>query len=213
MDITWLGHACVRLRTRDATVLADPTDRVSGFDMHRPTAEVVTISSTLPLHGHTKGVKGEFLLIEGPGEYEVRGVQLHGVPTGLRPANGESARNVAYVITAEDLRVAHLGGIGVLPTAAQAEELGAIDVLIVPIGAGETLTPAEAARAVRDLEPTIVIPVCYTPDDARDRTHPLSQFLAALGLEAPAPEARITLQRRALGETRRVLLLEPRGAA
>lgn len=225
MDITWLGHACTRLRTRSATILNDPTDRSDGVGMGRPTADIVTVSHDHPQHAYVEGVKGEFMLIDGPGEYEVSGTQILGVSTSLRPGahasekNGEDGgedgetrapgRNVAYLITAEDLHVAHLGATGVPPTSAQAEALSNADILIVPVGDPTMLTPAEAARAVRDLEPSIVIPVCYV--GGPDEGSALKAFLTAVGIEPEGPEPRLTVQRRALGERPRVVLLDARG--
>ena len=112
MDISWLGHACVRLRALQTTVIMDPCDRSTGIDIGRPTADMVTVSSPHPLHAHTRGVRGDFATIDGPGEYEVKGVHIIGVATFLEPpAEGVPAkRNTAYVVEAEELRVAHLGG-------------------------------------------------------------------------------------------------------
>ena len=209
MDITWFGHACIRLRTRDAAVLCDPVDRSSGYDMARPTADIVTVSHRGPRHGHVAGVKGESIVIEGPGEYEIRGIQIQGLATALRPIEGaEPQRNVAYLLAAEELRVVHLGGMGVPPTAEQSEWLSNADVLIVPIGDGGTLSADEAARTVRTLEPRVIIPVCYRPGVEPDL---LKAFLAAVGIAAEPPVARLSIQARSLSEKRQVLLLEPRG--
>lgn len=217
MDITWLGHACTRIRTRDAAVLCDPTDRSSGIDMSRPTADIVTISHRHPHHDHLSGVRGDPMVIDGPGEYEVQGVQILGIPTLLRAEEAEehapSGRNVAYLFGAEDLQVAHLGGIGIPPNAEQVELLSNIDLLIVPIGEGGTITPQEAARTARSLEPRITIPVCYrsATDDATPDA--LSTFISAFGLEAEAPVPRLSVNRRNLGDAQRIVVLEARGAS
>jgi len=209
LDITWLGHACIRIRTRDAAVLCDPVDKSSGYDMARPTADIVTVSRHIPLHGHLAGVKGESIVIDGPGEYEIRGIQIQGIATALRaPEGSEPGRNISFMLTAEDLHVAHLGGIGSPPTAEQTELLSNADVLIVPIGDGGALTADEAARTVRALEPRVIIPVCYHPGAEPDL---LKAFLTAVGIAAEPPVARLSIQARALGDKRQVLLLEPRG--
>jgi L-ascorbate metabolism protein UlaG (beta-lactamase superfamily) len=208
MDISWLGHACVRLRAGGTFVVMDPTSRETGYDMGRPTAEVVTISHNDPGHNNVRGLRGEPMVLEGPGEYEVQGVQVLGVACSLSPAGkGEiSGRNVAFVIEAEELRVAHLGGLGTRLTAEQAEQLGTVDVLIVPVGGEPVLDAGEAARLVRELEPRVVIPVHYpTTEHATP-----ADFVRALGIEAEPPVARLTLQRRGLGEKTRLVILEPR---
>jgi len=208
VDISWLGHACIRVRTQQVNVIMDPVDKDAGFDMGRPTADIVTISNSSPSHSNLRGLRGEPLVLEGPGEYEVGGVQLWGHAAKLKAAEGSIAeRNTVFVVEAEELRVAHLGGLGTPLNAAQEEEIGSVDVLIVPIGGGEVLDAAQAARIVRELEPKIVIPMHYQPKQGEE----LEAFVKAVGLEAPAPEARLTVQRRGLGDTVRLAILEPRG--
>jgi L-ascorbate metabolism protein UlaG (beta-lactamase superfamily) len=208
MDISWLGHACLRLRAGGTFVVMDPTSKETGYDMGRPTAEVVTVSHDDPGHSNVRGLRGEPLLLDGPGEYEVQGVQVLGVATGLRPTTegARPGRNVAFLVEAEELRVAHLGGLGTRLTAEQAEQLGSIDVLVIPVGGDRVLDAAEAARIVRELEPKVVIPVHYAVEDGAAP----AEFVRALGIEAEPAVPRLTIQKRGLGEKTRLVILEPR---
>ncbi len=210
MEITWLGNACVRIRTKQAIVLMDPYERAGGLDMGRPTADIVTVSHSHPMHSHVAGVKGEPLVIEGPGEYEVQGVQILGVATSLRPSEeaAKPGRNVAYLMEAEGIHVAQLGDIGAQPTAEDAEPLSNVDILILPIAEG-ALEPDQAARTVRMLEPAIVIPTGYQSGVADDPR--LKAFLSAVGIEPEPPVTKLVVQGRAFGETQRIVLLEARG--
>jgi L-ascorbate metabolism protein UlaG (beta-lactamase superfamily) len=223
VDITWLGYAALRLRTRTASVVMEPAARSAGVDMGRPNADIVTVSHDHPSHAHVAGVRGEPVVLTRPGEYEIQGVQLLGVATHLAPAAGAASgaaedgapaipggRNVVFVLEAEQLRVAHLGGMGTPPTSEESEQLSGVDVLVVPVGGEEALVAAAAARLTRQLEPRAVIPVCYERDGAGESAD-LAAYLGALGLEAVAPVARLSLQRRGLAETTQVLLLESRG--
>jgi L-ascorbate metabolism protein UlaG (beta-lactamase superfamily) len=209
MDISWLGHACVRVRAGGTFVVMDPASRETGYDMGRPTAEIVTVSHHDPAHDNIKGLRGEPLVLDGPGEYEVQGVQFLGVATGLRPrSEGEKPeRNVVFVVEAEELRVAHLGALGTRLTADQKEQLGDIDILLVPVGGDPALDPVEAGRLTRELEPRVVIPILFTPGE--DGAAP-AEFVRAVGVQAEPAIARVTLQKRSLGEKLRLVLLEPR---
>ena len=211
MDINWLGHACVRLRTRQAAVLMDPAGREAGFDMGRPTADIVTISRHHPHHGHAGGVRGQPVIIDGPGEYEIEGVQLFGLPSPLA-RDGEDAaseRNTAYVVEAEGMHLAHLGSGCTPPREDEHGLFSSIDILIVPIGGDESVAPERAARTVRDLEPTIVIPVGYDgPAAAGERSAALRAFLDATGLSGGEPLPRLSIRPRQLGEEQRIVLLE-----
>lgn len=216
MDITWLGHAAIRVRTRSAAVVMEPAARSAGVDMGRPNASIVTVSHDHPAHAHVAGVRGDPVALRRPGEYEIEGVLLLGLATQLAPAHrgmeaaAPEGRNVVFVLEAEQLRLAHLGGMGVPPTRAEVEQLADVDVLVVPVG-GETALPAPAAaRMTRELDPRVVIPVCYLRDGS-GASADLSAYLTALGLEAEEPVSRLTLQRRGIGDATRVLLLESRG--
>lgn len=211
MDITWLGHAATRLRTKQAAVVMDPTDKSAGIDMSRPTGDIVTISRDHPHHNHVKGVKGEPFVVHGPGEYEILGVQFIGI-RALWPAEEDETPEATtlYVGHAEDMRFAHLGGLGQPPTPQQAQELGEVDVLIIPIALPGGLDPEAAAKVARSLEPKIVIPVAYKPASSGHAPE-LATFLQGIGAEPEEPVSRFTVQRRNVGDGRRVVLLESRG--
>jgi L-ascorbate metabolism protein UlaG (beta-lactamase superfamily) len=214
LDITWLGHAAIRMRARDAAVVMDPTDRSGGIDMARPAGEIATISHDHPHHNHVAGIKGDVMAIDGPGEYEVSGIHIQAFRASLRPVEGvdpKTLRSTIFIFEAEELRLAHLGGLGVPPAAQLAEHLSDLDVLFIPVDCPETLTPEEAARVTRALEPRIVIPIAYEPP-AIGTAAALQAFVQGLGLTPEEPTSRLTLNRRAVGgDGTRILLLESRG--
>lgn len=209
MDISWLGHACVRLRTQRAAIVMDPVDRESGFSMGRPTADIVTVSNPNPAHSNVRGVRGSPLVLDGPGEYEVRGVMLMGIETSLTASENGVApeRNTSFVVESEDIRVAHLGGLGAPLTDEQAGELAEVDVLIIPVGGEQAIDADAAARILRQLDPAVVIPLHYNDQ----QPEALKRFVQAVGVEPEEPEQRVSFQRRGLrGEKVRLVLLQPR---
>lgn len=214
LDITWLGHAAIRMRARDAAVVMDPTDKSGGYDMSRPTGEIITISHDHPHHNHAAGVKGDAMVIDGPGEYEVTGVHIEGMRSALRPVEGvdpEPRRGTIFIFEAEELRLAHLGGLGVPLTSQQSEHLSNLDVLFIPIECPEGLMPEQAARLTRALEPRIVIPIAYEPT-ASGVPPALQTFVQTLGLAIEEPVSRLTLNRRSVGgDSTRIILIESRG--
>lgn len=215
VEISWLGYGCVRVRARSAAVVMDPFTRDGGLDMSRPNADIVTVSHDDPRHNNAAGVRGELMVISGPGEYEVQGIQIAGIGTSLKaglarePQPGRPTdRNVAYVLEAENLRVVHLGCIGTPPSSSEAEALANPDILIVPIGPGG-MSADDAARTVRTLEPNMTIPVGYGTTGTEDPD--LKAFLTAVGINPEIPVQRFSVQSRA-SETQRVILLDCRGA-
>ncbi len=76
MDIAWIGHAAFRLRGRDAAVVTDPCPSSTGFRLNRPQADIVTVSNADPAHSWIKGVAGEFIELNAPGEFEIKNVLI-----------------------------------------------------------------------------------------------------------------------------------------
>src|SRR3972149_6685779 len=157
MEITWLGHSCFRLRSRTATVVTDPYGKELGLTLPRVRADIVTVSHNSPDHDYVKGVKGDFKVLSGPGEYEVSNTFVTGLMLSARKSTGGKGkagaandRNTGFLIELDSLTICHLGDLSSVPTQAMMEEsLSEVDVLLVPVGGGESLNAAQAAEAVR----------------------------------------------------------------
>jgi len=182
MEIVWLGHSCFRLRAREAAVLTDPCPKSIGYNMGRPTADIVTVSHDHEGHSAVGGVAGSPRVVRGPGEYEMAGVLITGIRTYHDNQRGaRQGTNTAFIIEAETLRLCHLGDLGHLPTPEQVEAMGGIDILLVPVGGGNTLDATAAAETVSLLEPKLVIPMHYATPATTRKLDPLDRFLKEIG--------------------------------
>jgi len=162
VEIVWLGHACFRLRGRDAALVSDPFGRALGYPPLKVSADVVTVSHREENHAAVDAVGGSPKVVEGPGEYEINGAMIQGVATGRdteRPLRG--GRNTAYLIRLDEVVVCHLGDLRQRLTAEQVEVLKDPDVLLIPVGGHCTIGATEAAEVVSQLEPRLVIPMHY----------------------------------------------------
>ncbi|HJW83772.1 MAG TPA: MBL fold metallo-hydrolase [Anaerolineae bacterium] len=215
MEITWLGHSCFRLRSRPATVVTDPYDKDLGLILPRVRADIVTVSHDAPDHNYVRGVKGDFKVLSGPGEYEVSGVFVTGLELSDRRAGGKAARgaaalrNTVFLIEFDDLTVCHLGDLNTVPTQAMVEEsLSSVDVLLIPVGGGESLSAAQAAEVVSLLEPHIVIPMHYRFKGSNLKLDGVAKFLKEMGLDKADEQEVLKLERSGLPEETQVVLLE-----
>jgi L-ascorbate metabolism protein UlaG (beta-lactamase superfamily) len=216
-DITYLGHACFRLRGRDGVVLCDPYNRSIGLDLGRPTAHIVTVSHDHPDHNYIAGVKPlreKLFVVDGPGDYEVGGVLISGVRTAHDKSKGrERGFNTVYVIHLDDVVFCHLGDLGHELTQSQIEEIGEVDVLFVPVGGGETIGPAEATSVISQIGPRVVLPMHYATAQLSFEYDlaPLDKFTHELGLKEVAPEEKLSVTPSNLpaeGEETRVVILK-----
>ena len=212
MEITWLGHSCFRLRDRAAAIVTDPYGKDLGLTLPRVRADVVTISHDTENHNYVKGVKGDFKVIDRPGEYEVSGVFITGLELRgerKKKAAQDRPRNTVFLFESDDLSVCHLGDLDHVPSQAQVEEaLDAVDVLLLPVGGGRSLNAAQAAEVVSLLEPRVVIPMHYKLKGMRLKLDPVDKFLREMGLDAIASQESLKISRSGLPEETQVVLLD-----
>jgi L-ascorbate metabolism protein UlaG (beta-lactamase superfamily) len=209
MEITWYGHSCFRITERSmATVVTDPFDHsVIGYGELQLKADIVTVSHEAPGHSHLKAVKGSKWQIIGPGEYEIGGVFLTGVPTGKREKDN-NGRVMIYVFEYEGVTIAHLGDLRTVLNRKEVEALGKVDVLLVPVGGVEGLTPAKAAEVVNLIEPGIVVPMLYQTPAEKLELGELDGFLKQMGIsEQPEAQESLKLTKRDIPNETRVVVL------
>jgi L-ascorbate metabolism protein UlaG (beta-lactamase superfamily) len=210
MHITWYGHSCFRLRSRTGTVVTDPYGDELGYKLPRLRADIVTVSHDHPDHANVKAVSGKPKVIDGPGEYEIKGTFVIGIPTHYEGSSKQPGlRNTVYLIDLDGVTVCHLGDVRRVPTQAQIEELGEVDVLLVPVGGGSTLGASKASEVISLLEPKVVIPMHYKTDLLKGlKLQPVSQFLKEMGLKEVAAQDRVNITKSGLPSETQTIVME-----
>jgi L-ascorbate metabolism protein UlaG (beta-lactamase superfamily) len=223
VEIVWLGHSCFRLKSREAVVITDPfgtgepgengePGSEARLSLGKTVADIVTVSHHHPDHDNAAAVGGSPHVIDGPGEYEVKGVVVTGVPTFHDAEHGKArGKNTSYLIEMDDVVVCHLGDLGHVLNAAQVEAMSRVDVLIVPVGGGATINAAQAAEVISLVEPKIVIPTHYRLPGTTSEQEPVDRFLRDMGVSNAEPQPKLSVSASNLPESLQVVLLEPRG--
>jgi len=198
MDITYLGAGSVKLSGKSLNVVTDPLTAVK--------ADVVTASG--PAEAGEWPVASGAMLVDVPGEYEVKGAMITGVPARLQ-IDEMGHRGTVFSVLIDGVNVVITGNISGKLDADEVEALGQVDVLIVPVGGnGLTLDAEGAAAVVAQLEPGYVVPVHYNdgvskypmPQDGVDK------FLKEMGVN-PEPENKLKVNsKEAPAETQVVVL-------
>ncbi len=208
MEITWLGHSCFKIRGSQATVITDPYPPDLGYTMGKQTARIVTISHKHPSHTFTENIEGEPKLIRGPGEYEISGVLILGLPTFHDAENGaKSGKNTVYLIEIDGVSICHLGDLGHELNARTVQELGNIDILMVPVGDVNTLNAGMAAHVIRQLDPKIILPMHYKTPPLIREAEPLEKFLKEMGKEQIEPQPKLNVTKSNLPEVPQIVVL------
>ncbi len=182
MEVINLGGGSVKLTGKNLSVICDPAD--SGK------ADVYLLSD------EDQEVKaGGAMVIDGPGEYEVKGAMVTGVSAQRHTDTPEEPQKATmYSADIDGVNVAFLGNVAPGLSDTQVEALGQVDVLIVPVGGhGLTLDTTGAAQMVSRLEPKYVVPVHY--DDGTKYAMPqdgVDVFLKEMGASPePLPKLKI----------------------
>jgi L-ascorbate metabolism protein UlaG (beta-lactamase superfamily) len=211
MDLTWYGLSCFRIKERGfATVVTDPYDPSLGLPALNLKADLVTVSHDAAGHNYLKGVKGQRLRIMGPGEYEVGGVFITGIPMAA-DTNGNNGKvpNTLYVFNFDGLTVAHLGDLAYVPSQSQIENLGPVDLALVPVGGGGALSPAQAAEVISLIEPKLVVPMHYKTGKEKVKLGPVAKFLSEMGVGKQEALETLKVTKSGLSDQTQVVVLEP----
>jgi len=167
MKIRYLGHSCFSI-TLDSgvTIVTDPYTKV-GYELPKGIkADIVTVSHGHFDHSYIAAIGGGPAIVSEAGEYEADGLEIVGKESFHDPKGGAlRGKNVIFTIIADGVRICHLGDLGEAYTAELTKKIGDVDVLLIPIGGTYTIDGTQAKEYVEKLQPNIVIPMHYLPDD------------------------------------------------
>ncbi|MFH0847710.1 MAG: MBL fold metallo-hydrolase [Chloroflexota bacterium] len=209
MDIFFLGHACFRLRGSQASLVTDPYSPGLKELPPKLSADIVTVSHAHEGHAYTQAVGGEPHIISRPGEYEIGGVIILGLPTFHDSAGGSvRGKNNVYLIEMDEISICHLGDLGHALDGATIEEMGNVDVLLVPVGGVSTIDARVAAEVVKRLEPRIIIPMHYQGKGLDTHLETTARFLNEMGIKEIAPQNKLSVSKSKLPPSPQVFLLD-----
>ncbi|MFN2463326.1 MAG: MBL fold metallo-hydrolase [Candidatus Dormibacteria bacterium] len=217
MEISFIGHSCFRLRGRDASVVIDPYGKGIGLTTLVPSrfaADVLAITHDHPGHNNLAMVGGEPKVITGPGEYEVKGVSIQGVAAYHDDEQGARLGRVTmYAVTIDEVVVAHLGDLGHGLSETQQAQLGTVDVLLVPVGGGNSLSATAAAGVANQLEAKIVVPMHYRLPGLKQELDEPQHFALEMGIETVEYQPKLSLNSRPGNDDMKVVFLEARATS
>lgn len=193
MEIQYFGHSCFKLKGKAGVVVCDPFDSSVGLSFPTVSADAVTVSHDHADHNASNRVKGTSrrekpFIVSAPGEYEIGGISIFGVPTFHDESKGtERGRNIVFTIVLDHLRICHLGDLGHTLTDQHISQIGSVDVLLIPVGGKFTLSATQAMEVISSIEPSYVIPMHYKTDlhnpDIYQELKTVDDFLKEYGVQ------------------------------
>lgn len=210
MIISYHNHEFFKVQFGDTILAFNPISKESKIKGARFGADVALVSLN---HQDFNGVDnvtfGERapVVISGPGEYEVKGVFVRGFPVKTVYEKEEKIATL-HLVNLEGMNLCFVGPIKSREldkniTAA----LDEIDILFVPIGGEDVLSPADAYKLAVALEPKLIIPMHYDENGGKAA---LKAFFKEGGEGEVKPIDKLTLKRKDLeGKEGEIVVLAP----
>ncbi|MFA5228301.1 MAG: MBL fold metallo-hydrolase [Candidatus Paceibacterota bacterium] len=180
MKINWCGDSCFEINctSKDKENILTVVDPKEDKKVNK--ADII-----LQTHSNENGFKtGDQFVISSCGEYERKGVFIQGIPSF------QDDGNIIYTLEVEDVRICHLGYYKKdTLNEEQIEEIGSIDVLMIPIDGDKTINYSEAVKIISLIQPSIIIPMCY-------KKEALANFLKAMGEKDIESKDKLSIQKK-----------------
>jgi L-ascorbate metabolism protein UlaG (beta-lactamase superfamily) len=185
MHIQYLGLSSFKFTTKEAVVITDPYGKESGLTPPRGNADIVILAEPKnSLYSSFGSLSGEPFYIPNPGEYDVKGVTVTGIPL-----KQESGYVTIFLLESEDIKILNLTHCKDFTiNQDELEALGEIDILITPVGGESVLGASAAAKVVNQIELKIVIPSHYLTGNTKLKLDPLERFIKEMGGKADTQE-------------------------
>ncbi len=204
-ELIFHGAGCFEIKTKKANAVIDPVPSTYGSSVELKDKSVVLADKTQQIgNANTK------FIVNNPGEYEISNLSFQGISAQKNIDDESTLDGIIYRIVAGEVVIGFLGNINPKLSDEQLEQLGMVDLLIVPVG-GNGLSPdaISAASLVREIEPKLVILSHFQSDKI---SYPMPQddtdlFAKEFGQEIIA-QPKIKLTRISIPEDIQVIQLE-----
>lgn len=188
MEIQYYGANCIRLTTKKTSIVVD--DNLAALGLKPIAGQNDILLSTNPLFSKSAAVK---FSADTPGEYEIAGASIKGIAARAHMDEADKKTATIYTVAAGDVRIAIIGHIFPELDEDQLEQIGRVDIVIVPVGGnGYTLDGVGALSIIRKVEPKVIVPTHYA-DKAIKYEVPqqeLAEALKGLAMEPSEPVAK-----------------------
>jgi L-ascorbate metabolism protein UlaG (beta-lactamase superfamily) len=214
MNIFWHGQSCFQIisssgKDKQVSVVTDPLAENTGLRIPKIEADILLVSNSK--NESISKLQGKSFLIESPGEYEIKEVFVQGIPSVCESDSGkEKGTNTIYTIEAEGIKICHLGNFSQKElTSEQVEEIGEIDILMIPVGGGSTISSKEAVKVMSQIEPSIIIPMQYQIPKLKIKLDGVDKFLKTMGLKNVEPLPKLSIKKKdILPEEAKIIILK-----
>jgi L-ascorbate metabolism protein UlaG (beta-lactamase superfamily) len=211
MKIKWLGHAAFLITSDNSTrIITDPYE--TGGDLSygqiAESADIVTVSHDHFDHRNVAAVGGSPQVVRGTAE--AKGIKFRGVQTYHDEAGGrQRGGNTIFCFEVDGVNVCHLGDLGHMLSDKQADELGKIDVLLIPVGGFFTIDARVASRVCDRLKPAVIMPMHYKNEKCAFAIAGVDEFLRSKSNVTRLDSSEVEFRAKEMPAGTRIIVLKP----
>jgi L-ascorbate metabolism protein UlaG (beta-lactamase superfamily) len=152
MEIKYLGKKTVFLKGKKESVVVNPDERMVTKDRPR-----IVIKNETKIE--VDGAEGDRVVVMGPGEYEIGGIEINGFSAGVG--------KTFYAVTIDGVTVGILGQLDEALNDKRIDKVSGVDVLVADIGEGSKAGTKSVLNLAKKWGANYVIPVGYNPDNGQ----------------------------------------------
>jgi L-ascorbate metabolism protein UlaG (beta-lactamase superfamily) len=204
MDIQFYGANCIAITYKGSRIIIDDNLKELGL-------KSITKSEDVALMTDNSNNNDARLSFNSPGEYEVSDVSIHGMPARSHTDEEGKKSATMFKLIAGDQSVLITGRIYPDLSNEQIEDIGLVDVMLVPVGGnGYSTDPIGALKLIKAIEPKIVIPTHYSDKELKYPVpqQTLKDALKELSMDPKETLPKLKLKPTELSDVTQLIVLE-----
>jgi len=216
MKIKFYGHSAFMITTdAGVRIITDPYQSGAfggalSYGKIIDEADIVLASHDHEDHNYTKDIKGKFTHITKAGTHNIKGLKIKAIPSHHDASKGkERGSNLIFVVDADGLIIVHAGDLGHTLEKEAVEEIGKVDILLIPVGGFYTIDSREATKVMNDLKPAITIPMHFKTDKCTFPISDVEEFIRGKKGVKRAKASEIEIKKESLPKEHEIIVLEP----
>ena len=213
MKIKWLGHACFLITSEQGVrIITDPY-KMGGDIKYTPTdrtADIITVSHDHFDHNEVSWVSGIPEIFKDKSPKDIKSIQFRGVATFHDTSGGgQRGPNTVICFSVDGVRLCHLGDLGHRLDSKQVNDIGEIDVLLIPVGGHFTIDANTATQTCDDLKPKVIIPMHFKTPKLDFPIAGVDDFLVGKKNVSKPDTGEVEFKAGQLSEVTQIVVLKP----
>jgi L-ascorbate metabolism protein UlaG (beta-lactamase superfamily) len=214
MKVKYYGHAAFLVTSDQGTrIITDPYKPGAfgaiSYGKIPDEGDVVVVSHDHDDHNSSGELAGNPEVIRTSGKRSVHGIEFNGIPTFHDTSSGnERGENIIFSFTVDGITICHLGDLGHALSQDEVEAIGAVDLLLLPVGGFYTIDSEAASEIARRLNPSIVIPMHFKTGKCELPITPVEEFTRGKARVKVMDSSEISLDKSDLPKETEIIVLQ-----